>query len=159
MTMIVENFHVRRQLSELYRDHDVYISRIPGLDFGSLVKITYRKSRFRKKSIYVWLRIIDSYYRTFYNTTTDTRYANPDLLIGDGGKSIVLCRHYRNKLGLSDDLSQPLCLEITKCWSPLKKIRALYNAPDSLTRTTTVISVISLLLGVIALVLGVLSII
>ena len=153
---IKETFRVNRQLSELYRDHDVYISPLAGLKFNDFVRITYRTGKRKKRSIYVWLRFIDSYYKTFYNSTTDKRFSDPELLIMDDRKSVVLCKYYRSKLELPDKLDS-IDLEISKTMNPLKKIRALYSAPDSMMRTTTVISIISVIMGVIALILGVMS--
>lgn len=155
--MIKENFRVNRQLSELYRDHEVYISPIPGLKFKDFVRISFGSGKCRKRSIFVWLRIIDDYYKTFYNSTTGKRFNDPELLIVDEHKSIVLCKYYRVKLGLPDVELNNIDLEISKVSNPLKKIKALYNSPDSMMRTTTVISVISVLMGLIALVLGVMS--
>ncbi len=155
--MIKETFHINRQLSELYRDHDVYISPLPGLKFNDFVRISYRTGRFKKRNIYVWLRFIDGYYKTFYNSITEKRFNDPELLIQDDLKSIVLCKYYRAKLSIPDDRLSGLELEISKTVNPLKKIKALYNAPDSMVRTTTVISIISVLMGVIALILGVMS--
>ncbi len=154
---INETFRVNRQLSELYRDHDVYISPLPGLKFNDFVRISYRISKYRNRSIYVWLRFIDGYYKKFYNTTTEARFNDPELLIGEEHKSIVLCKFYRVKLGLPDSGLDSIDLEIKKSSNPLKKIRALYNSPDSMMRTTTVVSIISVLLGIVALVLGVMS--
>lgn len=154
---IKETFRVNRQLSELYRDHDVYISPLPGLKFNDFVKITYRIGKRKKRSIYVWLRFVDNYYKTFYNSITEKRFNNPDLLIQQDSKSIVLCKYYRAKLALPDDKLDSIKLEISKTKNPLKKIRALYNAPDSMIRTTTVISIISIVMGIIALILGVIS--
>lgn len=154
--MIREKFRIHRQLSELYRDHDVYILPIPGLSFNDFVRIS-RRNGGRRKSIYVWLRFIDDYYRTFYNTTSDKRFGDPGLLISGEGSPIVLCRHYRVMLGLEETMLEDVELEIRKIWNPFKKISALYNAPDSMVRTTTVISVISVILGIIALVLGIIS--
>lgn len=154
---INETFRVNRQLSELYRDHDVYISPIPGLKFNDFVRISYRISKYRKRSIFVWLRFIDGYYKKFYNTTTEGRFNDPALLIGEDHKSIVLCKFYRIKLGLPDSDLDSIDLEIKKSSNPLKKIKALYNSPDSMMRTTTVISIISVLMGIIALILGVMS--
>lgn len=37
---INDTFRVNRQLSELYRDHDVYISPLPGLKFNDFVRIS-----------------------------------------------------------------------------------------------------------------------
>ena len=155
--MIRSRFRVHRQLSELYRDHDVYISRMPGLGFGQFVRISYRNGRQSKKSIYVWLRFIDDYYRRFYNTTSEKRFGEESLLITGEGASIVLCRHYRVILGLEESSLDGVEVELKKVRSPLKKIRALLNAPDSMVRTTTVISIISVILGMIALVLGIIS--
>ena len=155
--MIKETFRVNRQLSELYRDHDVYISPIRGLKFNDFVEISYRTGKRKKRSIYVWVRLIDGYYKTFYNSITDKRFNNPDLLIREDTKSIVLCRYYRDKLCIPDDKLDSVDLEIGKTSNPVKKIRALYNAPDSMVRTTTVISIISIIMGIIALILGVLS--
>lgn len=154
---IKETFRVNRQLSELYRDHDVYISPLPGLKFNDFVRISYMSGRRKKRSIYVWLRFIDDYYKTFYNSVTDKRFNDPELLIGGEHKSIVLCKHYRVKLELPDNSLDSINLEIKSIRNPFKKIKALYNAPDSIMRTTTVISIISILMGIIALVLGVLS--
>lgn len=156
--MIKNFFCIKRQLSELYRDHDVYMTPLPGIKFNDFIRISYKAGK-RKKSIYVWVRIIDDYYRTFYNTTTEKRFGGTELLINNEESSVVLCRHYRIRLGLDEGSLENVQLEISRSRNPLKKIRALYNAPDSIIRTTTVISVISLLLGIIALVLGVLSII
>jgi len=155
--LIKETFRVNRQLSELYRDHDVYISPIPGLKFNDFVRISYRTGKWKKKSIYVWLRFIDSYYKTFYNSTTNSRFNNPELLIVEDHKSIVLCKHYRVKLCLPDANLDSIDLEINKSSNPFKKIKALYNSPDSMMRTTTVISIISVIMGVVALILGVMS--
>jgi len=155
--LIKETFRVNRQLSELYRDHDVYISPLPNLKFNDFVRISFRTGKRKKRSIYVWLRFIDSYYKTFYNSTTDKRFNNPELLIEDDRKSIVLCKYYRSKLHIPDNKLESIELEIKKVVNPLKKIKALYNAPDSMMRTTTVISIISVVMGIIALVLGVLS--
>lgn len=155
--MYRETFHVNRQLSELYRDHDVYISPIPGFKFNDFVCISHTTEKGKKRSIYVWLRIIDDYYRAFYNSVTESRFHDTELLIIPEQKSIVLCKHYREKLSLGDAGSTGVVLEIKKTRSPSKKIRALYNAPDSMIRTTTVISVISVALGIIALILGVMS--
>ncbi len=152
-----EIFRIKRQLSELYRDHDVYISPISGFNFNDFVCISHRAGKSKKKSVYVWLRIIDDYYRTFYNSVTESRFHDQALLIDPEQKSIVLCKHYREKLGLKDAASEGVYLEIKKIHSPFKKIRALYNAPDSMIRTTTVISVISVALGILALILGVIS--
>lgn len=157
MKKIKETFCVNRQLSELYRDHDVYISPLPGLKFNDFVRISYKNGKKKKRSIYVWLRFIDSYYKTFYNSTTDRRFNNPDLLIREDCKSVVLCKFYRTKLDISDNRLDGIDLEIKKISNPLKKIKALYNAPDSMVRTTAVISIISVVMGVIALVLGVMS--
>lgn len=154
---INETFRVNRQLSELYRDHDVYISPIPGLKFNDFVRISYRTGKRKKRSIYVWLRFIDSYYKTFYNKTTHDRFSDPELLIGDDHKSIVLCKFYRIKLCLPDSDLDCIDLEIKKSSNPLKKIKALYNSPDSMMRTTTVVSIISVVMGIVALVLGVMS--
>lgn len=154
---IKETFHVNRQLSELYRDHDVYISPLPGLKFNDFVRIIYRNAKRQKRSIYVWVRFIDSYYRSFYNRTTWERFNDSGLLIPDEHKSVVLCKYYRVKLGLPDQGLESIDLEIRKCINPMKKIRALYNSPDSMTRTTTFISILSILLGIIALVLGIMS--
>ena len=154
---INETFRVNRQLSELYRDHDVYISPLPGLKFNDFVRISYKISKYRKRSIYVWLRFIDGYYKKFYNTTTENRFNDPELLIADDHKSIVLCKFYRIKLGLPESDLYSIDLEIKKSSNPLKKIKALYNSPDSMMRTTTVVSVISVLMGIVALVLGVMS--
>jgi len=155
--MIKETFRINRQLSELYRDHDVYISPINGLKFNDFVRISYRTGRIKKRSIYVWLRLIDDYYIKFYNNITANRFNDPELLIGDEHKSIVLCKHYRVKLGLPDSGLDSIDLEIKKIINPLKKIKALYNSPDSMMRTTTVISVISVIMGIIALIMGALS--
>jgi len=157
--MIKESFRVNRQLSELYRDHDVYISPMPELKFNDFVRISFRNGKRSKRSIYVWLRFIDSYYKTFYNSTTRNRFSDPDLIIEEDQKSIVLCKYYRVKLGLPDNNLACINLEIKKSSNPLKKIKALYNSPDSMMRTTTVISVISVMMGIIALVLGVISLI
>lgn len=154
---IKDTFRVNRQLSELYRDHDVYISPIPGLKFNDFVRISYCIGKRRKKSIYVWLRFIDSYYKTFYNSTTNNRFNDSDLLIPDDHKSIVLCKFYRVKLGLPDSNLDCIDLEIKNSSNPFKKIKALYNSPDSMMRTTTVISVISIAMGIIALILGIMS--
>lgn len=154
---IRETFQVKRQLSELYRDHDVYISPLNGLKFNDFVRITFRTGKKKKRSIYVWLRIIDSYYTAFYNSVTDKRFSFPDLLISDELKSIVLCKYYRVKLQIQDSDRGSVELEIEKIVNPFKKIKALYNSPDSMMRTTTVISVISIALGVIALILGIMS--
>ncbi len=154
---IKDTFRVNRQLSELYRDHDVYISPIPGLKFNDFVKVSFRTGKRKQKSIYVWLRFIDTYYKTFYNSTTDQRFHDPSLLIGEEHKSIVLCKFYRVKLGLPDCNLDSIDLEIKKSSNPFKKIKALYHSPDSMMRTTTVISVISVAMGIIALILGVLS--
>ena len=156
--MIRKVFCIKRQLSELYRDHDVYITPLPGINFNDFVRISYTAGK-RKKSIYVWVRIIDDYYRTFYNSITDKRFDNPELLINKENHAVVLCRYYRIRLGLDENFLGNVQLELCRNSNPLKKIRALYNAPDSIIRTTTVISVISLMLGIIALVLGVLSIV
>jgi len=150
-------FRVNRQLSELYRDHDVYISPLPELKFNDFVRISFRTGKRKKRSIYVWLRIIDSYYKTFYNSITEDRFNDSELLIGEAHNSIVLCKHYRIKLGLPDNNLDSIDLEIKKSSNPLKKIRALYNSPDSMMRTTTIISILSVLMGIIALVLGVMS--
>ena len=157
--MIKETFRVNRQLSELYRDHDVYISPLPGLKFNDFVKISYMAEKRKKRSIYVWLRFIDGYYKTFYNSITDKRFSNPELLIQEDLKSIVLCKYYRAKLAIPDDKLDCIDLEISRSTNPFKKIRALYNAPDSMIRTTTVISIISIVMGIIALVLGVISLV
>jgi hypothetical protein len=154
--MIREKFRIHRQLSELYRDHDVYIRPVPGLSFNDFVRIS-RKAGRRRKSIYVWVRFIDDYYKTFYNTTSQNRFGDPALLINGEGSSIVLCRHYRVMLGLEESMLDGVELEIRKIRNPLKKISALYNAPDSMVRTTTVISIISVILGIIAFILGVIS--
>lgn len=154
---INDTFRVNRQLSELYRDHDVYISPLPELKFNDFVRISYKVSKYRKRSIYVWLRFIDGYYKKFYNTTTEARFNDPELLIGEDSKSIVLCKFYRIKLGLPDSCLDSIDLEIKKSSNPLKKIKALYNSPDSMMRTTTVVSIISVVMGIIALVLGVMS--
>lgn len=155
--VIKETFRVNRQLSELYRDHDVYISPTPGLKFNDFVQISFRTGKRKKQSVYVWLRFIDGYYKTFYNSTTQNRFNDPALLIGDDHKSIVLCKYYRVKLGLPDSSLDSIDLEIKKSSNPFKKIKALYNSPDSMMRTTTVISVISVMMGIIALILGVMS--
>ncbi len=155
--MIKETFHINRQLSELYRDHDVYISPIPGLKFNDFVRISFRTGKWKKQSIYVWIRFIDTYYKMFYNSTTEKRFNDPELLIDNDHKSIVLCKHYRVKLGLPSDKFNGIDLEIKKSSNPFKKIKALYNSPDSMMRTTTVISIISVIMGIIALILGVLS--
>lgn len=154
---IKDTFRVNRQLSELYRDHDVYISPLPGIKFNDFVRISFRAGKQKKRSIYVWVRFIDGYYKKFYNTTTYQRFNDPELLIGEDHKSIVLCKFYRVKLGLPDADLDSIDLEIKKSSNPLKKIKALYNSPDSMMRTTTVISIISVIMGIIALVLGVLS--
>lgn len=154
--MIRSRYRIHRQLSELYRDHDVYITHHPELSFNDFVKISYRNGR-KKKSIYVWVRFIDDYYRTFYNTTSEWRFkGSSDYEITDGD-AVVLCRHYRVLLDLDENALDSVELEIKKTRNPFKKIRALLNAPDSLVRTTTFISIISVLLGIIALVLGILS--
>ncbi len=155
--MIKETFRVNRQLSELYRDHDVYISPIKGLKFNDFVRISFRTGKRKKRSIYVWLRFIDGYYKMFYNSTTDKRFNDPALLIGEDHKSVVLCKYYRVKLGLPDTGLDSIDLEISKNINPFKKIKALYNSPDSMMRTTTVISIISVIMGIIALILGVMS--
>lgn len=155
--IIKDTFRVNRQLSELYRDHDVYISPIPGLKFNDFVRISFRTGKRKKRSIHVWVRFIDGYYKKFYNTTTDQRFNDPDLLIGEEHRSIVLCKYYRVKLGLPDTSLDSIDLEIKKSSNPFKKIKALYNSPESMMRTTTVISIISVIMGIIALVLGVLS--
>ena len=154
--MIREKFRIHRQLSELYRDHDVYIRPLPGLSFNDFVRIS-RKTGGKRKSIYVWLRFIDDYYRLFYNSTSRKRFRDTSLLIPEKGDSIVLCRHYRVMLGLDESMLEGVELEIRKTRDPLKKLKALYCAPDSMVRTTTVISIISVILGIIALVLGILS--
>lgn len=153
-----EKFNINRQLSELYRDHEVYLTPLPGIRFNDFIRISNRTGRWKKRSIYVWIRLIDDYYRRFYNSTTEKRFGGNELCLPDDVNSIVLCRHYRVKLGLSEGNYESVELEIRKCRNPLKRIKALYNAPDSVTRTTTVISIISLFLGVVALVLGVMSI-
>jgi len=150
-------FRIHRQLSELYRDHDVYISQMPGLRFGDFVRISYRPGRWRSRSIYVWVRLIDDYYMTFYNSISEKRFGGGTSLITNNGNSIVLCRHYRVLLGLEESMLENVELDIKRAWNPLKKIGALLNAPDSMVRTTTVISIISVILGIIALVLGIMS--
>ena len=152
--MISKTYRVYRQLSELYRDHDVYISDDGSLSFNDFVRIRIAGE---KKSIFVWLRFIDGYYRTFYNSVSAGRFSDPRLQIDDEFPAIVLCRHYRTRLGLSEEIQGMVELEITKIRNPLRRIRALYNAPDSLVRTTTMVSVISLLLGFVGLVLGIIS--
>lgn len=154
--MIKGKFRIHRQLSELYRDHDVYIRPVPGLSFNDFVEISYKTGRKRKR-IYVWLRFIDEYYRMFYNSTSSKRFNDPSLLIPEKGDSIVLCRHYRVMLGIDESMIEGTELEIRKTRNPFKKLKALYSAPDSMVRTTTVISIISVILGVIALILGILS--
>ncbi len=157
MLKIKKTFHVKRQLSELYRDHDVYITPLPELKFNDFVRITFRSGKRKKRSIYVWLRFIDSYYKTFYNSVTEKRFGNTELLIGDDRLSVVLCKYYRVKLGIADNDLENIELEIRKTVNPFKKIKALYNSPDSMMRTTAVISIISIAMGVIALILGVIS--
>lgn len=159
MKGIADTFRVHRQLSELYRDHDVYIHPFPSLRFNDFVRISRTGPRDGTKSIYVWVRFIDDYYRTFYNAVTDSRFGDPALSICDDLKPIVLCKYYRVRLGLDDTALENVDLTIKVIRNPMKKIRALLGAPDSLVRTTTVISVISVLLGIIALVLGILSLI
>jgi hypothetical protein len=154
--MINGRFRIHRQLSELYRDHDVYITEYPELSFNDFVCIAYRNGK-KKKRIYVWVRFIDDYYRMFYNTTSEWRFKESNQHKITDGDVIVLCRHYRRLLGLNENSLDGVDLEIKKSRNPLKKIRALLNAPDSLVRTTTVISIISVLLGIIALILGILS--
>jgi hypothetical protein len=154
--MIRGKFRIHRQLSELYRDHDVYIRPVPGLSFNDFVRISC-KCGSKRKSIYVWLRFIDDYYRTFYNTTSRARFKDPSLLIPDKGNSIVLCRHYRVMLGIDEAALEGVELDIKKTFNPFYKLKALYNAPDSMVRITTIISIISVILGIIALVLGILS--
>ena len=149
-------FRIHRQLSELYRDHDVYITPAPGLGFSDFVRISHKTGK-KTRSIYVWLRIIDGYYRAFYNSISGERFKDPFLLIAPEGYSIVLCRHYRVMLGIEDSMLAGTELEIRKTRNPFKKLKALYSAPDSMVRTTTVISIISVVLGLIALVLGILS--
>lgn len=150
------SFRIHRQLSELYRDHDVYISHVPGFGFNDFVRISYKTGK-KTRSIYVWLRLIDDYYRTFYNSVSGERFRDSSLLIQEIGNSVVLCRHYRVMLGIGESMPGTVELEIRKTRSPLKKLKALYSAPDSMVRTTTVISIISVILGIIALVLGILS--
>jgi len=152
--MIRKTYRVYRQLSELYRDHDVYISDDESLAFNDFVRIRLAGE---KKSIFVWVRFIDGYYKTFYNSVSTARFSDPRLLIDDEFPAIVLCRHYRVKLGLPEDTPGNVELEIRKIRNPMYKIRALYNAPDSLVRTTTMVSVISLLLGLVGLILGIIS--
>jgi len=154
--MIRDTFRIHRQLSELYRDHDVYITHHPELSFNNFVRITHRNGR-KRRSIYVWVRFIDDYYRTFYNTTSEWRFKGSTEYEITEGDAVVLCRHYRVLLGLDENALESVELEIKRSRNPMKKIRALLNAPDSLVRTTTFISIISVMLGIIALVLGILS--
>ena len=155
--MFKKSYRVYRQLSELYRDHDVYISPDESLSFNDFVRIRHTDASGKKRSIYAWVRFIDDYYRTFYNSVSGCRYECTDMLIGDEGPAVVLCKHYRVRLNLPDDAPGNVDLEIRKMRSPLLRLRALYNAPDSLVRTTTIISIISLVLGMIGLALGVIS--
>ncbi len=155
--MTRKTYRVYRQLSELYRDHDVYITPDGSLAFNDFVRISRMNEKGRKRSIYVWVRFIDDYYRTFYNSVSGCRFSCDELLMAQDIPGIVLCKHYRVRLDLPDDGLESVDLDITKVKNPYLRVRALYNAPDSLVRTTTVISVISLALGVIGLVLGVIS--
>lgn len=152
-----ELFRINRQLSELYRDHDVYITPLPGLSFNDFVQISCGEKGNRKRRIYVWVRFIDEYYMMFYNSITKNRFHKPELLIDRKKNSIVLCKHYRVRLGLSDDKLGEVRLQVKKIRNPLKKIRALYDAPDSMIRTTTVISIISIIMGITAIILGIMS--
>jgi len=154
--MIKGRFRIHRQLSELYRDHDVYITEYPELSFNDFVCITHRNG-LKKKRIYVWVRFIDDYYRMFYNTTSEWRFKGTEQYRIIDGNSIVLCRHYRRLLGIDETSLEGVDLEIKKSRNPFKKIRALLNAPDSLVRTTTFISIISVFMGMVALVLGIIS--
>jgi hypothetical protein len=154
--MIRGRFRIHRQLSELYRDHDVYITENPELSFNDFVCISHHNGK-KKKRIYVWVRVIDDYYRMFYNTTSEWRFKGVSQHQITEGDAIVLCRHYRRLLGLDEASLDGVDLEIKKSRNPLKKIRALLNAPDSLVRTTTCISIISVFLGLVALILGIRS--
>jgi hypothetical protein len=153
-TMIKEKFRVYRQISEFFKDHDVYIWPLDSLKSNDLVRITCRNGGDKNK-IYVWIRLIDSYYINFYEKTIKTRFPDDDMKMIDKPYPIVLNRHYRSRLGLTEECFDRVLLEIKKVNNPHAVIASFLSAPDSLVRITTLISLVSLFLGLIGLLLGI----
>ena len=108
-----------------------------------------------KNKIYVWIRLIDDYYINFYEKTIRARFPDNDMQMNDTPYPIVLNRHYRSRLGLTEECFERVLLEIKKVKNPRAIIASFLSAPDSLVRITTLISLVSLFLGLIGLLPGI----
>ena len=154
--MIKEEFRVYRQISEFFKDHDVYIWPLGRLKSNDLARITFRNGR-KKNKIYVWIRLIDGYYINFYEKTITMRYPDENMKMVDKPYPIILNRHYRSRLELTDECFERVRLEIKKVNNPYAILASFLSAPDSLVRITTFISLVSLFLGLIGLLLGIIG--
>jgi len=146
--MKTETFFVYKRLSGEVRIPEIMIS--DGLCIQTNDCAIFKNEKTGKK-ITAWVRTLDQFDIDFYNE--NNRYGKT---IGKANNSIILNKHYRKHLGISDNDVQ-ITLNFKKTRNPVKKFFALLQTNDPVIFVSTNLAIISVGLGLVGFVLGIIS--